>query len=193
MATINNLTNGASEIEAELARLDGEIRRLKIQYDMFFNGALPHEPYEMRGRIERMIRRYTQNPPRKYAHRFHFSTLVGRYNSLAELWGRTVREKEEGRSRFATPPQRPINGERLVGECRIRDASPEEGSLRELYDRFVQARQETGDGKPPSFEGFRRGIVYQTNQLRERTGCGEIELRVVVNDRKVQLKARPGR
>ena len=66
--------------------------------------------------------------------------------------------------------------------------------MRELYRRFVEARRETGEERAaPAFESFVRGIQHQASRLRNERGCAEIELRVVVRDRRVQLKARPAR
>ena len=38
-----------------------------------------------------------------------------------------------------------------------------------------------------------RWVASQAKKLREKAGCHEVELRLVVEDRKVHLKARPGR
>jgi hypothetical protein len=38
-----------------------------------------------------------------------------------------------------------------------------------------------------------RGVESQVQRLRRQAGCDQIELRLVVKDDKVQLKARPGR
>jgi hypothetical protein len=43
-----------------------------------------------------------------------------------------------------------------------------------------------------SYQKFVRGISSQTERLRKESGCAEIELRVVVRDDKVQVKASPG-
>jgi hypothetical protein len=49
------------------------------------------------------------------------------------------------------------------------------------------------NGNNLSFQKFVRGISSQTQRLRKESGCAEIELRVVVKDDQVQVKARPGR
>ena len=64
----------------------------------------------------------------------------------------------------------------------------------ELYDKFIEARRSQNGGKKRlAFENFVRGISNQTRRLQKESGCAEIELRVVVCDQKVQVKARPGR
>ncbi len=178
-------------METALAQLDSSIRRLKIQYDMFFNGALPREPQELRSDVERMIKRYANAPIRKYAHRYHLNALVGRYNSFSELWTKTVRALEEG-ARGAS--QTATNGEKLLGECRIHDPILEQERLRDLHARYLEARgkYDGKKGKLP-FEAFVRGVATQAVRLREKAGCDEIELRLVLSESKVHLRARPGR
>ena len=181
-------------IETALARLENSIRRLKIQYDMFFNGALPRQPFELRSQLNRIIRRYENVHIQKYQHRFHFNTLVGRYNTLSELWAKPLRVREEG-DRRPTQVERPkVRGEQLVARCRISGASADPEQVRRLYDKFVEAhrREGLGDLTIP-FEKFTKGIDAQARRLRKNSGCAEIELRLVVKDQKVQLKARPGR
>jgi hypothetical protein len=43
------------------------------------------------------------------------------------------------------------------------------------------------------FSDFVRGVASQAKNLRKKSGCEQIELRLVVVDRKVHLRARPGR
>lgn len=181
------------ELEEGLARLEVAIRQLKVQYDMFFAGSLSRQPLELRSEIEKQIKRYSRTPIRKYAPRFHFNALVSRFNSYSELWAKTIRSLEEGNRK---PPalQDAAGSEAIVASCLVADPAREHDRLRDLHARFVEARVSGGgnDGAP-SFEAFVRGVATQTNRLREKAGCEKVELRVIVSDGKVQLKARPGR
>ena len=47
-------------------------------------------------RLEKIIKRHMNSTMQKYAQRFHFNSLVSRFNSLSELWGKTMRSREEG-------------------------------------------------------------------------------------------------
>ena len=180
-------------IEADIARLESRIRQLKVQYDMFFNGAVQREPYELRADVEQLIKRYSNAPIRKYAQRFHFNSLVSRFNSLSELWTKTVRTLEEG--------DRPVPGildrgrtEKVLTTCRVKDPVKEQELLRFLHSRFLEARRKIGEENGRvTFKDFVRGVTSQTGRLRKKSGCEQVELRLVVVDRKVQLKARPGR
>src|SRR2546423_14800395 len=38
--------------EEQLARLEEDIRRLKVEFDIYFNGAAKRPPYDTKGRVE---------------------------------------------------------------------------------------------------------------------------------------------
>ena len=182
------------EIEADLERLETGLRQLKVQYDMFFAGSIPKQPNELRGEVERIIKRYAHAPIRKYAVRFHFNSLVGRYNSLSELWSKTLRTLEEGDRPAPALSDRAGPRESILARCTFQDPRKDRDHLKLLHTKFLEARKKSGEtGAVVSFETFVRGIASQAQRLREKNGCEAVELRIVVADRKVQLKARPGR
>lgn len=180
-------------IDSDIHRLEVGLRQLKVQYDMFFAGALATQPLELRGELERLIRRSSRKPAGRYAQQFHFNALVSRFHSLSELWNKQTRSREEGDRRSAGLLDRFEIRERLLSRCAFRDVKSADAGLRRLHDRFSRAAAERGGKKGPSFEQFVRGVTAQTQRLRKETGCDQIELRLVVRDDQVQVKARPGR
>lgn len=181
-------------IEADIARLETAIRQLKIQYDMFFNGARTTPPVELRDEVERLIRKHSNSPIPRYANRFHFNTIVSRYNSLSELWGRSLRSMEEGDRAVPAVAGQAHRGEKLLARCKIRDPHNDHEPLRDLYKRYCAAQDRHTGRKPTvTYDRFVRGITAQAQRLRESARCGEIELRVVLENDKIQLKARSGR
>ena len=182
----------ANTYEQNLQQLDVSLRELKIRYDQFFGGGLDREPVELRLKIDRLVRRMTADPPQKYALRFHFNTLVGRYNSFSELWGRTVRGREEGTHRTESQRERLGIKRRLLGRCLVADAGASAEDLRRLHGRFVSARERQGQGAV-SYEKFARGIADQARRLRSKHECGQIEVRLVESEDGVEIRARPGR
>ena len=184
------------DIDAELHKLEVGIRQLKIQYDMFFAGALKREPVEQRADLDRAIKRHANAPNQKYAQSFRLNALVSRYNSLTELWGKTLRSREEGnRPAAAVSETEHRPKEQLVARCRVQaGGGGDDPELRRLYNRYVETRARVGGARREvSYEKFLRGISGEAARLQKQSGCGEIELRVVVHDDKVLLKARPGR
>jgi hypothetical protein len=181
------------DIEGDLHRLEVGIRQLKVQYDMFFAGAIKREPIELRAQIDRIIKRHANSPIQKYAQRFHLNTVISRFNSLSELWGKTIRSREEGDRPAPAMTDRGGPREQLVARCRFQDATTNQVDLQRLYTRFVETRRRLDAGKRVvSFEKFALGVSNQSQRLQKQSGCAEIELRVVVTDHKVLVKARPG-
>lgn len=184
----------STELEADIVRLESGIRQLKIQYDMFFAGSVPKQPHELRSEIERLIKRYANAPIRKYSARFHFNSLVSRFNSLSELWAKTIRTLEEGDRPAPAVADRAGSGEQVLARCTVEDPAGEKPHMKLLHARLLEARKKSGeDAGKLSFESFVRSVSTQAGKLREKTGCAKVELRVIVQDRKVVVKARPGR
>src|ERR1043166_9044395 len=44
-------------VEEQLARLEEDIRRLKVEFDIYFNGAAKRPPYDTKSRVETLIKR----------------------------------------------------------------------------------------------------------------------------------------
>lgn len=81
------------DIDQQLSRMDDEIRRLKIEFDIFFNGATKRPPLEARARLESFIKRVADNRNLTYAQRYHFNMLVARFTSYRELWRRNLKAR----------------------------------------------------------------------------------------------------
>src|ERR671925_1522367 len=119
-----------SEHEREVQMLEAELKRLEAEYNMFFAGRLPRPPWETRGRVEAVIKRWDRGYIQGTGDRFRFETLQSRFQTLADLWDRALRAREEGRpGPFAQPrpptstPTRP--GDRIVHVESFRDPTRE--------------------------------------------------------------------
>src|SRR5436305_539826 len=85
----------AADLDGQLSRLEDDIRKLKIDFDIFFNGGNKRPPLEARARLEAFIKRIADNRNLTYAQRYYFNTLVSRFTSYRELWRRTLKAKGE--------------------------------------------------------------------------------------------------
>ena len=83
----------AADVDKQLLRVEDEIRKLKIEFDIFFNGASKRPPLEARARLDSLIKRIGDNRNLTYAQRYQFNMLVARFTSYRELWRRTLRAK----------------------------------------------------------------------------------------------------
>ena len=83
----------AAELDQQLSRLEDDIRKLKIDFDIFFNGNTKRPPLESRARLEAFIKRVADNRNLTYAQRYYFNTLVSRFTSYRELWRRILKAR----------------------------------------------------------------------------------------------------
>jgi hypothetical protein len=85
----------AAAIDKQISRLEDDIRKLKIDFDIYFNGATKRPPLEARARLESTIKRVSDNRHISYAQRYQLNTIVSRFTSYRELWRRTLRTRGE--------------------------------------------------------------------------------------------------
>ena len=182
----------ASDLDRELNVLEAELKRLEAEYNMFFAGRLPRPPWETRTRVESMVRRIDRLHISNTGTRFRFSTLQSRFAKFVELWNRSLRSREEGRSGVSkapppieTPSQPP---DRILNVATVANPQQELDKVRDLYESLASARRETGEQTMP-FSTFVDLISTQVGTLAQGAG-GEVMFRVAVKEGKVAFTAR---
>jgi len=80
-------------VDQQLTRLEDDIRKLKIDFGIFFSGGGKRPPHEARGRVESLIKRISDDRNLTYVQRYHFNSLVARYTSYRELWRRMFKQR----------------------------------------------------------------------------------------------------
>ena len=102
MAINNNLyrqtpsrVEQAVAVDQQLSKLEDDIRKLKIDFDIYFNGSAKRPPLEARARLESQIKRMSDNRSLSFAQRYQLNTLVARFTSYRELWRRSLKAKGE--------------------------------------------------------------------------------------------------
>ena len=81
------------DLDNQLSRMEDDIRKLKIDFDIFFNGASKRPPLEARARLESVIKRIADNRNLTFAQRYYLNTLVSRFTSYRELWRRNLKAR----------------------------------------------------------------------------------------------------
>ena len=183
------------DVDHELTTLEGELKRLEAEYNMFFAGRLPRPPWETRGRVEAMVKRLDRSHINNTGERFRFSTLQTRFQTFADLWERGLRAREEGRpGPFALPqraaePEKPQRAEdRILHVTTFSDPLKQMDKLHDLYDSVAEARRQAGE-EPVPFHKFADLIKTQVAGLKEK-GTPEVAFRVAMKDGKVNFTAR---
>lgn len=85
----------AANFDKQLVRMEDDIRRLKIEFDIYFNGTSKRPPLEARARLEAFIKRVSDTRSMTFAQRYQLNALISRFTSYRELWRRTLRAKGE--------------------------------------------------------------------------------------------------
>jgi hypothetical protein len=181
-------------IEETLARLDEDIRRLKIEFDIYFNGASKRPPYDTKNRVETIIKRMLDDRTLTYAQRFHYNALASRYNAFRELWRRTLQGREEGRDPMATAramAKLENSGPFSRATFVCADAHKDVTTVKSLFDSLLEAKRRCGEPTVDfSFPRFHRLIASKADALKERLGCDRVLFSVDVEDGHVSFKAK---
>ena len=121
-----------SELEKDLGRLEGDLKRLEAEYNMFFAGRLPKPPWETRARVESAVRKLDQAYIQNTGTRFRFSTLQSRYAAFVDLWDRGQRAREEGRPGPFSKPARDRGEKAPAHETRVLHVASFQDPMREM-------------------------------------------------------------
>jgi hypothetical protein len=89
----NTKQDESYQIDQQLVRIEDDIRKLKIDFDIYFNNGAKRAPLEARARLESTIKRIADDRNLTYAQRYHFNALVARFTSYRELWRRILKKK----------------------------------------------------------------------------------------------------
>lgn len=85
----------AANIEKTLIKIEDDIRKLKIDFDIYFNGSTKRPPLEARARLESQIKRISDNRTMSYSQRYQLNSLISRFTSYRELWRRALKARGE--------------------------------------------------------------------------------------------------
>lgn len=190
--------------DEELDKLDEDIRKLKNKYEQFFHGFQKMPPINDRHNVEVYIYELSKKKIRDNARRFRFNQLLSRFNQLREMWGRKMREREEGpldfRRRKAAlsappepPPPPPPRVTSSAAESYVVKVLPGANGdeVRRLYDEIEKEHVKLGKEPSITFEQLRNMVQKQSDLVRERYHVNAVGFRVDVVDGKVKLKAKP--
>ncbi len=187
------------DVDQELSNLEDGIRRLKVEYEIFFNGGSPRVPYDLRWRVESLIKKYNDFGKMSFAQRFRYNSSVAKFHSYSDLWRRMVKSKEEGKPAFATLPsleQEEVNqkqsfGDRLVCQLVCSDPDLEVTKLENLFKSLVEAKRECGEKtETVQFDSFKKFLAEKTAKLKDQFKCDSVCYTVSIEAGKVKFSAK---
>ena len=179
-------------VDEDFNKLDDDLRRLKIEYEVYFNGATPRPPRDTLFRVETMIKRYSSDQSKlNFSQRFRFVSMAQKYAVYSNLWRRKLQEKEEGRS-LTGPQKRPIQSPAKNGAVRVvcSDPDAETEKVSQLLQAMQEARKQAGEtARSLDAAAFHKFIKDKTQQIKDALGCDKVQFSVSVEGGKVKFKA----
>lgn len=192
--------------DEELDKLEEDIRRLKSKYDQFFMGITKMPPTFERTQLEAYIHELNRQKMRDNGRRFRFNTMLSRYNQYREMWGRRMREREEGpmdfrrRQAAMSGPERvlappPPPHPRVTSQAADPYVKMEPGAngeqIRSLYAQIEQEHRKLGTPPSVTMEQLASMVQKQSDSLRAKYQVHTVAFRAETVDGKVKLKAKP--
>jgi len=187
----------------ELDKLEEDSRRLKNKYDQFFTGITKMPPTHERHLLEVYIHELSKKKIRDNARRFRLSQLLSRYNQYREMWGRKMREREEGpldfrrrKAALVAPPPEAKTPPRVTSapaDPYVVKMTPGSNGdeIKKLYNEIEREQKKLGKMPSISFEQLAAMVQKQSDVVREKYHVDAVAFRVDVVDGKVKLKAKP--
>jgi hypothetical protein len=180
--------------DQQLTRLEDDIRHLRIEFDIFFNGGAKRPPYDTKGRVETLLKRLADDRTLTYAQRYRFNSLSARYNAFRDLWRRTMQGREEGRDAVSAAR---ASAKRDTTETKVEpvsfvclDAHREIGLVKDLYNSLIEAKRHCGEPTEDlSFPKFHRLIASKADGIKQQRGCDRVRFSVAVENGHVSFKA----
>jgi hypothetical protein len=84
-------------IDEELSLLDSQLRRLKIEYEIYFSNPTKRPPTDVEWKVLSLLRKFSDGGGRmSFSQRFRYNEIAQRYAIYSDLWRKKNRIREEG-------------------------------------------------------------------------------------------------
>jgi hypothetical protein len=199
-------------VDEEIGLLEETVRRLKIEYDVYFGGGSKRPPADTEWRVQNIIKKYSDAHKMSFPQRFKYNSIVQRYALFSDLWRQKMKIKEEGYRRpqdavlgiqglrideaqaaaeALEQRSRPGTGDQpFTTNCS--DADADHDKVQQLFNAMTEARKRAGDAGAgtANFDSFKAFVKKKTEQIRKDYGCHAVEYSVEMEAGQVRLKAK---
>ena len=202
-------------LDEELTVLDTQLRRLKIEYEIFFSNPTKRPPTDIEWKVLALLRKFSDGGRMNFSQRYRYNEMAQRYAVYSDLWRKKSRIREEGYRR----PQDAllsVQGVRVdaeehkphhhhaygVGHAAAAGANSsqpftihsvdqgEREQVERLYNTLVAAKKKAGENVSGNFDSFSAFVQKKTEQIRKQYKCDGVEYSVELTDGGVKLKAK---
>jgi hypothetical protein len=198
-------------VDEELTLLDSTLRRLKIEYEIFFSNPSKRPPADLEWKVLSLLRKFSDGSKMSFSQRYRYNEMAQRYAIYSDLWRKKSRIREEGYRRPQDAllsvqgaregehqARHPIYG---VGHHSAEDANSafavacsdpaaEREKIVTLYKVLVEAKRKAGEAVSGNFDSFCSFVSKKTKQIRDESGCYSVEYTVETQNGQVRLKAK---
>jgi hypothetical protein len=205
-------------IDEELTLLESQLRRLKIEYEVYFSNPTKKPPTDVEWKVLSLLRKFSDGGRMSFQQRFRYNEMAQRYAIYSDLWRKKGRIREEGYrrpqdallsvqgvrpSQEHEPQHHPayglahaaaasatagVNDGPLTIQCS--DARTETDQVEKLYQALTDAKKKTGESVTGNIASFTSFVQKKTAQIRKEHGCQSVEYTVETQDGQVRLKAK---
>jgi hypothetical protein len=204
--------------DEELNVLETQLRRLKIEYEVFFSNPTKRPPTDVEWKVLSLLRKFSDGGRMSFSQRFRYNEMAQRYAIYSDLWRKKSRIREEGYRRpqdallavqgvrpeeEAHKPQHPVYGlshGAAVGSATAVASQPftlhsavdktEREQVERLFNTLVAAKKKAGENVSGNLDSFSTFVQKKTAEIRKQYGCQDVEFSVELTDGHVKLKAK---
>ena len=196
-------------IDEELTVLDTQLRRLKIEYEIYFSNPTKRPPTDVEWKVLSLLRKFSDGTRMSFSQRFRYNEIAQRYAVYSDLWRKKGRIREEGYRRpqdallsvqgvrpEEREPEHKVYGlEHKPSEDQLfavewADARAEHDQVEKLYKVLTEAKKKAGEAVSGNIDSFTTFVHKKTSQIRKQYKCEKVEYSVEVQDGQVKLKAK---
>lgn len=206
-------------IDEELTVLESQLRRLKIEYEVYFSNPTKKPPTDIEWKVLSMLRKFSDGARLSFAQRFRYNEMAQRYAIYSDLWRKKSRIREEGyrrpqdallsvqgvRPESHEPERRAVYGVSPAAAAvaaaaapaldatitvQCSDARTEQDRVVKLYQALTEAKKKAGESVSGNLDSFTSFVQKKTDQIRKQYGCPSVEYTVEMQNGQVRLKAK---
>jgi hypothetical protein len=203
--------------DEELNVLDTQLRRLKIEYEIFFSNPNKRPPTDVEWKVLSMLRKFSDGGRMNFSQRYRFNEMAQRYAIYSDLWRKKSRIREEGYRRpqdallsvqgvrtteeELKPQHHQAYGVSRAAAAAVSSSSSQPFTLQSvdksereqverLYNTLVAAKKKAGENVTGTIDSFATFVQKKTEQIRKQYKCESVEYSVELTDGGVKLKAK---
>jgi hypothetical protein len=192
-------------VDEELTLLESHLRRLKIEYEIYFNSPQKRPPSDLEWKVLALLRKFSDGGGRmSFPQRYRYNEIAQRYAVYSDLWRKKARIREEGYRRpqdallsvQGVRPDEHHAPHKIYGvhahtdAIVVTDVKAEHEKVEQLFIALSDAKKKAGEKVSGSLDSFSSFVQKKTKEIRKQYGCEQVEYSVDIADGKVKLTAR---